>query len=354
MRLTQGEKLKIALARRTLRQLVSNPTTRKLLARHRGRRAALIEPELAALLRLDDLTGDSVFTGCTPEEARRKLRLSVAVADAPPPADVSILPLEIPVEAGSLAARQYHARGVPEGAPGVVYLHGGGFVTGDLDTHEGLCARISAFARVRVVSVAYRLAPEHPFPAAPEDAVQAFRWVAEHADSLAMDPKRLVVMGDSAGGNLSAVVARKTRDDAIPPALQVLLYPATDLTRTLPSHQTLREGWFLTRELIDWFYEHYVAGRRDVDRDPDASPLHAPDLSRVCSALIYVAGLDPLRDEGLAYAERLRAAGGAVQVRDFPRLVHGFAMMTAASPGCADALVRVTRDMAEALSTLKT
>lgn len=352
MKLSQAERMRVALMKSGLRVIVQNATARGLLAKNRGARAEQVEPETAAMLRLDDMSGDSVLTGCTPDEARSKIRVSIAVVDQPAPDDVAITPLTLDTPAGGLAARLYHARGVPEGAPGVVFYHGGGFVTGDLDTHEGACARLSQLARVRVVSIDYRLAPEYPFPAAPEDAVAAFRAVVKVAEAHGIDPKRLAVMGDSAGGNLSAVVALKTRDDAMPPALQVLVYPATDQRRVHASHAELGVGWFLTSEMITWFYDHYSGGRAEVAKHPDASPLLAPDLSGLCPALVYVAGLDPLRDEGLAYAARMAEAGVDVQTNDFKHLIHGFLVMTAASPGSAEAVVRIARDVGTALGAL--
>ncbi len=336
-----------------LHAIVTSSTTRGWLAKHRGALAAQIEPELAAILRMDDLTGDSVLNGCSPEEARRKIAISIAVCDQPRPKDVSVTDLNLDGPAGAIPARQYQAAGVPKGAPGVVFFHGGGFVTGDLDTHDGWCGRIAELARVHVIAVDYRLAPEHPFPAGVEDAVAAFRAVAKLADQLGVDPERLAVMGDSAGGNLSAVVARKTRQDAVPPALQVLVYPGTDLTSSHPSHRALGVGWFLTSKMIDWFYEHYSGSSATVAKNPDASPLFAKDLDGLCPALVYVAGLDPLRDEGLAYANRLAEAGVEVTRWDFKHLIHGFAVMTAASPGSAEAVVKIARDLGTALKTLE-
>ncbi len=332
-----------------LHAIVTSPTTRGWLSKHRGARAAQIEPELAAILRMDDLTGDSVLNDSSPDEARRKIAISVAVCDQPRPKDVTVTDMNLEGPAGAIPARLYQADGVAEGAPGVVFFHGGGFVTGDLDTHDGWCGRIAQLARVHLIAVDYRLAPEHPFPAGVEDAVAAFRAVAKIANQLGMDPTRLAVMGDSAGGNLSAVVARKTRDDAVSPALQVLVYPGTDLTSSYPSHKSLGVGWFLTTKMIDWFYGHYSGNSESVAKDPDASPLFAKDLSGVCPALVYVAGLDPLRDEGLAYADRMAEAGVEVTRQDFKHLIHGFAIMTAASPGSAEAVVKIARDLGTAL-----
>ncbi len=350
MELSKAERLRVSVMKRALSVLLRSPTTRDALAKNRGALAAQVEPEIAAMLRLDDLSGDSVLHGRTADQARRAMCINIAVADQPAPDDVSITPLTLETDAGPLPARLYHARGVPQGAPGIVFYHGGGFVTGDLDTHEGLCARMSQLARVRVISVDYRLAPEHPFPAAPEDCVAAFRAITKIAEAHGIDSKRLAVMGDSAGGNLSAVVALKTRGDAIQPALQVLVYPGTDMRRSLPSHAQLGVGWFLTTHMINWFYDHYSGKDEAVALNPDASPLLAPDVSGVCPALVYVAGLDPLRDEGLAYAARLSEAGVDVQTKDFKHLIHGFLLMTAASPGSAEAVVHIAKDVAQALT----
>ncbi len=214
--------------------------------------------------------------------------------------------------------------------PGVVYFHGGGWVTGDLDTHDASCRMLAAVARCLVVSVDYRLAPEDPFPAAVEDALAAYAWVQRHAEELGIDPRQVGVMGDSAGGNLAAVVALETRagrpnasEDVLPPAAQGLIYPAVDARLDTDSLRSLGEGFFLTRPAMEQFRELYLPDPSDWTQGR-ASPLLADDHRGVAPALVVTAGFDPLRDDGSNYAEVLRAAGVEVEYRCYDDQIHGF------------------------------
>jgi acetyl esterase len=230
----------------------------------------------------------------------------------------------IPGPAGDLAVRIYRRMGQTEPVPAIVYLHGGGWVVGDLDTHDGSCRLLAHESECVVVAVDYRLAPEHPFPAAIDDAVAAYRWVHHHAAELGTEPGRVGVMGDSAGGNLAAVVAQVTRDTDVPaPTAQCLVYPATDALLREASHELFGEGFFLTRAGIEWYRSKYLPDPTDWD-SPLASPIEAPDLSGLCPALVVTAGFDPLRDEGRRYAERLEQAGVPVRYRCYDDMVHGF------------------------------
>lgn len=305
--------------------------------------------ELAVLLRLDDLmkTGDP--SRFTPAVARRHLRRGARVAVLPPRPDVVTRELRLPGPACELRARLYVPKGLAEPSPLVVYIHGGGFVTCDLDTHDSVCRELAFHARARVVSVEYRLAPEHPFPAAVEDALAAYRWVAAHARELGGTPTRLALMGDSAGGNLSAIIARHTRDDALPPALQVLVYPATAGSIRQPSWARYASSYLLTQEAIDWYYGHYVPNGVNP-RDPDLAPLFAANLGGTARALVYTAGFDPLLDEGRAYAERLREAGVSVHYRCFEPLTHGFLMMDGLCEAARRASQEIYEDVGRALS----
>ncbi len=219
--------------------------------------------------------------------------------------------------------RIYRPHALPAKAPALVYFHGGGWATGSLDSHDGPCRVLANDARAIVVSVDYCLAPEHRFPAAFDDALAAFRAIGRAASELGIDPARIAVGGDSAGGNLSAAIARELRSDTIRPCFQLLIYPAVDATMSCRSIQTLGHGFFLERETMDWFVNHYVPNRNDR-KDPRVSPLLADDLKSLPPALIVTAGFDPLRDEGEAYAEKLRAAGNAVEYRCYGSLIHGF------------------------------
>ena len=211
--------------------------------------------------------------------------------------------------------------------PVLVYFHGGGWTIGDLDTHDVLCRQLCAAADVAVVSVHYRLAPEARCPAAVDDCLAATRWVQQQAVTLGLDAARLAVGGDSAGGNLAAVVCLLMRDAGdVPPAFQLLIYPATDQRAITPSHTSNAQGYLLTRDSIGYFWGHYGGPDGDAS-DWRASPLLAPDHSRLPPALVLTAGYDPLRDEGLQYADALSAAGNRVQYVCFERQVHGFITM---------------------------
>ncbi|KUP96435.1 alpha/beta hydrolase [Thermobifida cellulosilytica] len=231
-------------------------------------------------------------------------------------ADVALVrDLTVPSPAGGVPVRLYHPAPDGPAAGCAVFLHGGGYVVGDLDTHDHVARLIAAESGAAVVSVDYRLAPEHRFPAAVEDAFTATRWVADHAADLGVDPARLAVVGDSAGGGLAAAVALLSREDGPELALQVLIYPVTDLTgypvaedTPYPSRITNGEGYFLTSAGMHWFARQYLADPADAE-DFRASPIRAADLSGAPPALVVTADFDPLRDEGEAYARALAAAG---------------------------------------------
>jgi acetyl esterase/lipase len=235
----------------------------------------------------------------------------------------SVRDLTVRGGAGVLRARHY-APEAGQGRPLVLFLHGGGWVTGDLDSHDLPCRLLCKHADVHVVAVDYRLAPESPFPAAVEDAVAAYGWALDHAEELGADASRIGVAGDSAGGNLAAVVSQQAVDAGIQrPAAQLLIYPGVDASQARPSKSLFGEGFLLTRAAMDWYVETYAGG---TDRhDPRLSPLLAKDLSGLPPTLVETAGLDPLRDEGEDYAAALREAGVPVVLRRARGLVHGFA-----------------------------
>ncbi len=239
----------------------------------------------------------------------------------------------IPGPAGDLPVRVYVPTDAPGPRPALVYFHGGGWVIGDLDTHDGTCRAVAAASGVTVVSVDYRLAPEHPFPAAFDDCVAATRWVADNAAELDVDPGRLAVGGDSAGGNLAAAVALALRDGGPPLRFQLLVYPVTDGSLSRPSIDENGEGYFLTKDTMAWFWNHYM-GDVDCTQEPLASVLHCADgaLPGLPPALVITAEFDPLRDEGEAYAERLRAAGVPCEASRYDGVIHGFFSMGDAIP----------------------
>ncbi|OBH99586.1 alpha/beta hydrolase [Mycobacterium scrofulaceum] len=241
-----------------------------------------------------------------------------------PQIHVDVRDLSLPGPAGEIPARHYRpADGAS--APLLVFYHGGGWSIGDLDCYDALCRLTCRDAGIHVLSVDYRLAPEHPAPAAVEDAYAAFRWAYDHAEELGAAPGRVAVGGDSAGGNLAAVVCQRARDEGAPaPVLQWLIYPRTDFTSQTRSLGLFARGFLLTKRDIDWFESQYLRGS-GVDRaDPRVSPLLARSLAGLAPALIAVAGFDPLRDEGESYAMALRAAGTAVDLRCMGSLTHGF------------------------------
>jgi acetyl esterase len=239
---------------------------------------------------------------------------------------------------GRLRVRTYRPAGaVARLLPTILYFHGGGWVMGSLEGYDRVCRYISSRTGCAVVAVDYRLAPEHKFPAAIEDAVASFRWLAENATDLGTDPARIVLAGDSAGGNIAAVAAQLLRDEPRPPCLQWLMFPATNLAFDSPSYESCGEGFFVTRAAMEWFRGHYLNNLSEID-DPRASPLQASDLTGVAPALIFTNGIDPLRDEGKAYADRLTAAGVKTFHREFESLIHGFIGMRGAIQAAARAM----------------
>jgi acetyl esterase len=280
-----------------------------------------LDPQARFLLDQLEVLGTPPVSEQTPEEARAGFALLVAFAgpaENPVPAEDR----SVPGPAGEIPVRIYRPTS-SLALPVVVYFHGGGFVIGDISTHDTVCQRLSGEVPAVVVSVDYRLAPEHRFPAAVEDCEAATRWVSDHAGEFGGDSGRIAVAGDSAGGNLAAVVARRARDSGGPPiAFQLLVYPATDMTRSLPSQTENATGYLLEADTMAWFIGNYLD---DADpRNPDASPLFADDLSNLPPALVVTAEFDPLRDEGEAYAERLRAAGVPAAVSRYDGMIHGF------------------------------
>jgi acetyl esterase len=299
----------------------------------------VLDPQIAALLRETEALGLPPLPSLEPAAARRQLR-ERAPAVVPELAAARCEEAAAPGPAGSVRVRLYHPERDPPHAA-LVYFHGGGWVLGDLDTHHALAHALAARGGCLVASVDYRLAPEHPFPAAVEDACTATAWLVQNAQRLGVDRRRIAVGGDSAGGNLATVVARRARDDGGPAlALQVLVYPVTDCDFETGSYRENATGYLLTREAMVWFWNHYLGAPGTTDH-PDAAPLRAGDLSRLPPALILTAEYDPLRDEGEAYAERLRAAGVPVTLRRYPGMVHGFLRMTAAVDGARSALEEI-------------
>lgn len=287
-----------------------------------GRRVVIDGQTLAVdtqlLLRLERLVREPSTEDLPLEAGRRLLVDHTAIAGGRQRVGAV---RDLPV--GDLPGRLYVPTGASSPGPLLVFFHGGGWVYGDLDSHDPPCRFLAERSGVRVLSVAYRLAPEHPFPAAADDAVAAYHWVAEHAASLGADVTRLGVGGDSAGGNLAAVAALEAARSGLPLALQVLIYPATDATTRRRSRALFGKDLYLTEEFMDQVLPMYVPD--DADRaDPRVSPLLADVPEGLAPAYVATAGFDPLRDEGEAYARRLADAGVPVELRRFTDQIHGF------------------------------
>lgn len=266
-------------------------------------------------------------------ELRQQLRTMVELMDEPAPPLARIDEMRIPGPAGEIPARLYGA--APAGGaplPVVAYFHGGGWVQGDLETHHGLCARLALWSGALVVSVAYRLAPEHKFPAGLQDCLAAYGWLRRQGAACGIDTARVAVAGDSAGGNLSAVVSQQAAGTGLPaPSFQVLIYPALDFAYDTPSHRSLTDAPVIPRDRIAWYTQQYLDSDAEA-ADLRASPLRAPDLEGQPPSLIIAGGFDPLRDEAARYAERLRGAGVAVQYKEWPGQIHAFVSLTKAIP----------------------
>jgi acetyl esterase len=288
-----------------------------------------LDPQARAVIDLVAKSGRPAYHTLSPKEARQLFR-ETRPASTPTPPEIGFVRDHVADGPhGPIPLRVYRPIGVPAATPlpGYVYFHGGGWVIGDLETHDVVCRQITAESGVSVVSVDYRLAPEHKFPASVDDAWAATRWVAAHAGALGINAARLAVGGDSAGGNLAAVVALLARDAGAPAiALQVLIYPVTDLAAETRSYADLSEGYMLTRDSMRWFRAQYLRGEADA-ADWRVSPLRAPSLAGLPPALIVTAGYDPLRDEGEAYALKLREAGVPVDAVCFGGMIHGFVPM---------------------------
>lgn len=236
---------------------------------------------------------------------------------------VEVIDLTIPGPAAAITVRRYLPPDRGDGSA-LVYFHGGGYCLGDLESYAGLCAALCRDAGTQVLSVDYRLAPEHPAPAALDDSLAAFRWIVAHAEGLGLDPGRIAVGGDSAGGALAAAVAQHTREDALRPALQVLLYPWVGITAGGRSRALFASGLILTDADLTWFAERYLHGSALSADDPRVSPACAGDLAGLPPALVVTAGFDPLRDQGNEYAAALAGAGTVVDLREMGSMTHGF------------------------------
>ena len=315
---SMAEMVPPAVAGRMLRSVFALPEPVKRLivgapVRRDGQRLDLDAQLLLMMMRLE---GERRLAGGSVESARAGLARTKLLLPKVPARPVAARA----VDAGGVPARLYTPKGLADGSPLLVFYHGGGWVVGDIDTHDTVCRYLAVHAEVRVLTVEYRLAPEHPYPAAADDALAAYAYAAGHAAELGADPASIAVGGDSAGGNLAAVVgllAERTPD------FELLLYPATDFTVRRRSRELFEEGFYLTDADMVWFGDHYCPEERRAE--VKASPMLADDLSGFPATYLVTAGFDPLRDEGEEFARRLEKAGVPVALRRQEDLFHGFA-----------------------------
>jgi len=313
----------------------------------------MLDPQAKSYLDLLATIGAPPLHSLAAPQARAAYKKARAIAQPEPAQVAAVTNLSAPRPGGEIPLRLYRPLGssAAQVLPVLVFMHGGGWTIGDLDTHDVACREICNRAFCAVIAVDYRLAPEHRFPAAVEDTVAAIRWTAASARHLALDPQRIAVGGDSAGGNLAAVAALILRDGGGPSlALQLLIYPATDFRCNTPSHAQNGTGYLLTREAIDYFSNAYL-GTAAQGNDWRASPALAQSFRGLPPAFVLTAGYDPLRDEGAQYAQLLRDAGVAVEYVCFEAQIHGFITMSkliddasVAFERCAGALKRAFAD----------
>jgi acetyl esterase len=313
----------------------------------------MLHPQARALLKL---IADNKMppTHTLPPVEARKFYLERRTFSQPPAPGVALVEnLSAPGLSGPIALRHYRPINVSLEAvlPVLVYFHGGGWVIGDLDTHDVLCRQLANSSGCSVVAVDYRLAPEHRFPAAFDDALAATYWVAREAKALKIDASRLAVGGDSAGGNLAAAVAIAARDHGdLPIAYQLLIYPATDQRVYFPSRASNGQGYLLTADTMKYFHDHYITDPA-FDLDWRASPLLAPSLATLAPALVLTAGFDPLLDEGMAYANALSVAGNRASYVCFQRQIHGFITMGRVLDEANTAVALCAAELRSALSS---
>ncbi|HET6988145.1 MAG TPA: alpha/beta hydrolase [Kribbella sp.] len=304
-----------------------------------------LDPELQLLLRVEGLLPSTTKSDAA--TARAHLRYLCKLVSGHPAELQRVTDLTVRGADGQLSARLYVPRDAGRGL--LVFFHGGGWVCGDLNTHDALCRALASDAGIRVLSVDYRLAPEAPAPTAAEDAIAAFTWAVDHAEDLGVDPALVAVGGDSAGGNLAAVVAQQTVRRNLPqPALQVLLYPGLDLVHRRPSRDLFHEGFILDEDNIIWYRDHYTPDPK-VRTSPMVSPLLADDLTGLPPTYLATAGFDPLRDDGNEYAQALKSAGNALTHVPNPSLTHGWANLLTLPGATREAHTHLTNHLKSVL-----
>lgn len=305
-----------------------------------------LEPEVQAALRILNALPEESFDDLSLSKGRRQIDVEAWQFGGRPLPVGSVRDLEIPGADVPIPARLYLPEGADSDTAVAVYFHGGGFVLGSIASHDPVARFLTHHAKVAVLSVGYRLAPEHPFPAGHEDAIAAYAWAVAHAEELGLAP-RIVVIGDSAGGNLAATVSLAARDRGLPlPVAQILLSPWLDLASDRPSRTLFADGFFLTAAQIDWYRDKLLEDPAHAT-DPRVSPLHADDLSGLPPTLFGYAGFDPIRDESRAYAARLREAGVEVDEVFLPGHVHPFSNVLGAGRTGKAATQEIARKLGE-------
>ena len=348
------DRLTLAAERALAQKLLGLP--RPLIARLCGGEHVVdghrLDEQAQLLIALAKLIGQRKPWDIGVVRARKQLEMDGRVLAPLAPSMAWTLDRSLPGPGGALPVRVYvpHACAGASSSPALVYYHGGGFALGSIESHDAVCRVLADRARAIVVSVDYRLAPEHKFPAAVDDGVASFRWVRANASSLAIDPKRIAVGGDSAGGNLSAVICQEQKRSGLEnAAFQLLLYPATDLSRSMRSHKLFERGYILDWELTGWYLDQYLRSPADV-RDVRGSPILEKDLAGLPPAMVVVAGFDPLRDEGEAYAGALRDAGVKVSLRRDDGAFHGYVSVSGGLTLGMNALLAAGDAVREALT----
>jgi acetyl esterase len=321
---------------------IKEPLLRRLAgAPIRNDDGAVLDTHLRALITLEAMARRPPQESLPIAVARAQMLSSVIVVEEP---TLELHRVRDEIVDGTIPVRVYTPRASESPLPIAIFFHGGGFCLGDLDSHDVACRRLARDADCIVIAVGYRLAPEHRFPTAADDGYAGFCWAVKNASRLGGDPDRIGVAGDSAGGNIATGICLHARDNGGPaPIFQLLIYPALDFYRRGQSHQLFSEGFFLTSSTIDWYSANY-ADQSDWD-DMRASPLLAKDLSRLPPAYIVTAGFDPLRDEGRAYAARLREAGNEARLHEEATLTHGFFNMAGVIPAARIADQNIAKEL---------
>ena len=287
----------------------------------------VLDPETQWMLRIERITREPAVASLPIPDGRRAIVRQSRIVGGRQPIGETV-DVDVPTPTGTMPARLYTPRSrvatTHEASPLLVFIHGGGMIYGDLDSHDAVCRLLAERADVRVLALDYRLAPEHRYPAACDDCWAGYQWAVEHAEELGADPDRIAVGGDSAGGMLSAITAIKAAQSGVPCAFQLLVYPATDFHEKSESRRSFGEGYYLTAEFMDLAEASYLLPTDDR-RDPSVSVLYTEKIpDELAPALVVTAGFDPLRDEGESYARMLADAGIAVEMKRYPGFIHGF------------------------------